>query len=74
VKLSPMQKLKSTASKWNYSRDVVYVSAVVSRSHWLLCHFPVLLIFAAGVAASVVAMIISPAVVVFVMGGVCIGK
>lgn len=47
VKLSPMQKLKSTA---------------------------ILLIFAAGVAASVVAMIISPAVVVFVMGGVCIGN
>ena len=32
VKLTPMQKLKSTAGKWNYSHDVVYVSAVASRS------------------------------------------
>lgn len=33
VKLSPMQRMKSTASKCYYSHDVVYVGAVVSRSH-----------------------------------------
>ncbi len=34
MKLTPMQKLKSAAGKWNYSHDVVYVvSTVVTRSH-----------------------------------------